>query len=130
MPANSIIRASDRDRDDIAARLGDHLAAGRLDLAEFYRRLDAAFAARTTGELEAVFADLPQDRAALTAAVASTPAPSGSPWASWLLTSLICVVIWTATSVASGAPSSFWPAWVIGPWGLVLLSRAAPWRRA
>ena len=52
-------RASDADRDRIAAALGDHHAAGRLTLEEFHERLDRAYAAKTLGELDDLMADLP-----------------------------------------------------------------------
>jgi hypothetical protein len=44
-------------------------------------------------------------------------------WASWLSTALIVTVIWLATSIGSHDVQSFWPIWVIGPWGAVLLAR-------
>jgi hypothetical protein len=62
------VRASDADRERVAARLRDHLAAGRLTLDELSERLDAAYAARTVGELEELTNDLP-------AAGAPPPAP-------------------------------------------------------
>ena len=132
MPTDANLRASDHDREGVAARLGDHLAAGRFDFAEFDRRLDAAFAATTRGQLEAVLRDLPQPHPAPLA----VPGPGGAPapvrpaWVSWWLTGFVCLVIWAATSVSQGRPLDFWPAWVIGPWGLVLLSRMALGRGA
>jgi hypothetical protein len=66
-----------------------------------------------------------------------TPAPrtdtSPAPWAggwdqshswrAWLTTSLIVLTIWAATSLASWEFHYFWPVWVIGPWGAVLLAQ-------
>lgn len=43
-------------------------------------------------------------------------------WGSWLTTALITVVIWAATSLASGMWLYPWPIWVIGPWGAVLIA--------
>jgi hypothetical protein len=40
-----------------------------------------------------------------------------------LTTSLIVLTIWAATSLANWEFSYFWPVWVIGPWGAVLLAR-------
>jgi hypothetical protein len=37
---------------------------------------------------------------------------------------MITVVIWVLTSIAAGQVLYPWPLWVVGPWGLVLLSRA------
>ena len=59
MAGDPRIRASDEDRDRAAAALREHLAVGRLTLEEFNDRLDQAYAARTTGELDQLMADLP-----------------------------------------------------------------------
>ena len=55
----SRIRASDADRDRVAALLQEHHAEGRLTAEEFSERLDAALHARTVGELDELLADLP-----------------------------------------------------------------------
>jgi hypothetical protein len=44
-------------------------------------------------------------------------------WRSWATTSLIVLAIWAATSLASWEFLYFWPVWVIGPWGAVLLAQ-------
>jgi hypothetical protein len=49
--------------------------------------------------------------------------------------SAICLVVWVATSLGSGHPLYFWPVWVAGSWGALLLlgtitGRAACDRRA
>jgi hypothetical protein len=53
------IRASDADRERVAASLRDHYAAGRLNGDEFNERLDKVYAATTLGELADVQTDLP-----------------------------------------------------------------------
>jgi hypothetical protein len=58
------IRASDADRERVASRLRDAAAEGRLLTDELEQRLEATFAARTYGELDAVLADLPGRRLA------------------------------------------------------------------
>ncbi|GAA4918087.1 DUF1707 domain-containing protein [Streptomyces coeruleoprunus] len=65
------VRASDAERERIAERLRDALAEGRLDMAEFEERLDAAYTARTRGELEPLVRDLPAPTAS------TTPTPAG-----------------------------------------------------
>jgi hypothetical protein len=62
------IRAGDADRDAAAIRLREHFAAGRLPLAEFQQRLDAAYRAQTVGDLVAATGDLPGSGPALGAA--------------------------------------------------------------
>ena len=53
------IRASDADRDATAEQLAQALVEGRLDLAEYDKRLAAAMSATTLGELAPLTADLP-----------------------------------------------------------------------
>jgi hypothetical protein len=59
MPGNPRLRASDADRDRVAALLREHYAAGRLDADEFTERLGAIYAAKTMGDLDELMADLP-----------------------------------------------------------------------
>ena len=59
MPADPRIRASDEDRDRVAAMLREHHAVGRLTVDEFNERLDKAYAATTMGDLDELLADLP-----------------------------------------------------------------------
>jgi ABC-type nitrate/sulfonate/bicarbonate transport system permease component len=56
------IRASDADREQVAERLRQATAEGRLLAEELEQRLGAVFAARTYGELDALTADLPSGR--------------------------------------------------------------------
>jgi hypothetical protein len=63
MARRSHLRASDADRDYVAERLRDAAGEGRLLAEELEHRLGAALSARTYGELDAVVADLPRDRA-------------------------------------------------------------------
>src|SRR4051794_41304876 len=53
------LRVGDAERDAVAEHLAAHAAAGRLDLAELERRLDAVHAAIVRRDLIAVEADLP-----------------------------------------------------------------------
>jgi hypothetical protein len=142
MASEAMTRASDADRDRIAAALREHLAAGRLTIQEFDQRLDQAYAAKTLGELDSLMADLPTDLGQLpdTSVDRSAAGPpltrrrppgtieSGpgrfSPawrvaWASWLAVSLCVFVIWLLSG-ASGGP---WFLWAALPLGAVLLAR-------
>src|SRR5271157_534012 len=58
----AIDRVGDRDRQKSAARLGQALAQGYLDLNEYEQRVQKAFGTHTTGELKQLVADLPLDR--------------------------------------------------------------------
>nr|WP_246063582.1 DUF1707 domain-containing protein [Nonomuraea longispora] len=53
------LRASDADRDRVAAVLSEALAAGRLTSVEHADRLDLAYTAKTVGELVPITKDLP-----------------------------------------------------------------------
>ncbi|AQZ68323.1 unnamed protein product [[Actinomadura] parvosata subsp. kistnae] len=54
------LRASDADRDRVAAVLAEALATGRLTTIEHADRLDVAYTAKTMGELVPLTRDLPQ----------------------------------------------------------------------
>ncbi|MDA8370417.1 MAG: DUF1707 domain-containing protein [Nocardiopsaceae bacterium] len=53
------MRASDADRDAVAARLREALAEGRINPDEHSERLDAVYGAKTMGELVPITRDLP-----------------------------------------------------------------------
>lgn len=59
MAESSDIRIGTDEREAAMKRLSDHFAAGRLSVAEFDERSAVIAAARTKGQLEPVFADLP-----------------------------------------------------------------------
>ncbi|MFJ3202114.1 DUF1707 domain-containing protein [Streptomyces sp. NPDC086989] len=76
------LRASDADRDRIAAILADALAEGRLTAEEHSDRLDSLYAVKTVGELEVLVRDLPAPGGAAAApAYGRAPAPSPVPGA-------------------------------------------------
>ncbi|WP_222932659.1 DUF1707 SHOCT-like domain-containing protein [Nocardia yunnanensis] len=54
------VRVGTAEREQAAAALGEHFAAGRLDVAEYDDRVGRAYAARTAGELAVLFGDLPR----------------------------------------------------------------------
>ncbi|MFI6286573.1 DUF1707 domain-containing protein [Streptomyces sp. NPDC051018] len=66
------MRASDTERERIAEALREAVAEGRLTMEEFDERLDAAYKARTHGELTPLISDLPAPGAAPTAPVPAT----------------------------------------------------------
>ncbi len=130
------LRASDDDREQVVSRLGDHLAAGRLQTAEFEERMTAAYDATTLGELDVLTTDLPAERERPEAAASvalDKPADAGPApvevaprrrfprYGSWLSVSAVTTAVWGMSSVAAGDPQNFWPMWVIGPWGLAIL---------
>lgn len=131
------LRASDGDREKIAARLRDAHADGRLSVDEFQLRLDALYDARTYGEIEPLVRDLPVARAPGTAVAPKiVQEPSSSAlrkrtggdkalavlWTIWACAVSVNLVIWTLVSITNWEFTYFWPVWVAGPAGAVLLS--------
>ncbi|HEY7050347.1 MAG TPA: DUF1707 domain-containing protein [Jatrophihabitantaceae bacterium] len=53
------LRIGTAEREQAAADLSEHLAAGRLSTEEFDERVQRAYAARTATDLEPLFRDLP-----------------------------------------------------------------------
>ncbi|WP_088987587.1 DUF1707 SHOCT-like domain-containing protein [Micromonospora chokoriensis] len=140
------MRAADADREAVAERLRVALNEGRLDLHEYDERLQRAYAARTYADLEVLLTDLPPvaptQRSGLTPVAGAAPAvgvPDGQPgsvatrgvtarwlaevWMPYLNVIAIVVTIWAVTSLLSRDLLYFWPVWVAGPWGAVLLVR-------
>ncbi|KQT94278.1 hypothetical protein ASG49_05125 [Marmoricola sp. Leaf446] len=57
------LRIGDGERESAVAALGEHYAQGRLTKDEYDERSDAAWTARTAGDLRPLFADLPASAA-------------------------------------------------------------------
>jgi Domain of unknown function (DUF1707) len=72
------MRVSDAEREAAAAELREHFASGRLDQDELDERLTAAFAAKTHGDLSALFTDLPSGSPRWAGASAEGGARTGS----------------------------------------------------
>jgi hypothetical protein len=58
------IRVSDADRTAVTERLAAHYSDGRLDKTEFDERVAQAMAAKTRGDLDGLFDDLPDPESA------------------------------------------------------------------
>jgi hypothetical protein len=112
-PAGEGVRASDEDRERLISELSEHTVAGRLTTEELEDRLQAAYAARTTTELDALRRDLPLTprqtalghaarRSHLTRRLVQETGGSLSLF-------VVCSGIW----LASGAHGQFWPVWVL-----------------
>ena len=99
---------ADADRATAADELRQHYDSGRLTLDEFESRLSEVHTARTRGELEHAFRQLPR----------SEPAASlrlrDRRWSSlalqYALVNVVCILVWAF----SGAQiHDFWPKWVL-----------------
>ena len=136
------LRAGDTDRAAVATVLGRHMADGRLTVAEYDERVARAYAARTYGELDELTADLPASdtgrsvqpvRRDHDAREHRQPVHACGPmavrrhgdgaWDAWRRTAVIVLAIWAISSVAASELIYFWPIWVLGPWGAMLLAK-------
>lgn len=133
------LRAADADRQAAADRLRAAHDEGRLDLAEYDRRLAEAYAAVTYADLDRLFTDLPArpssavpaysvSSAAGMARAAGAPVvrrPARFPlalkvlWTMWASVVAINVTVWLLVSLALSEPVHFWPMWLAVP-GVVL----------
>lgn len=116
------LRVSDADRERVADELREHFAAGRITPDELSERLEAVYAAKTSGQLADQRTDLPDLHPQ---PVTPGMPPGGMPPARTrrevarrriyqdagrvMLVNVMCVAIWLAT----GSGGSFWPAWVM-----------------
>lgn len=81
MAAGYEMRVSDAEREAAAAELREHFASGRLNQEELDERLSGAFAARTRGDLNGLFTDLPSAGHGPGASIpGSGPAFGGGPF--------------------------------------------------
>jgi hypothetical protein len=92
----------------------------------------AAYEAKTYAALDQLLRDLPREELARPTASAAVAAPTSASraasrkkdagaWASWVGATVITVFIYLMTSLGSGEAGYFWPMWVFGPWGLLLV---------
>ncbi|MCP9953031.1 DUF1707 domain-containing protein [Actinomadura madurae] len=139
MAPNPDIRASDADRDRVAASLREHCALGRITMDELQERLESVYAARTLGQLQEVTSDLPEEDLYQLPVPASQPKSTASParppsrdldltgtramWGTWAVVSGINFTIWLVILLATADAVYPWWIWVAGPWGALLLLR-------
>jgi len=122
-------RIGDHDRQKTAARLGQALAQGYLQMDEYEERVQAAFQTHTIGELQELLADLPLDRirradprrraARMAAARRGVRIHLGA----FVAMAVVVLTVWAAVAVTTGA-SYFWPIWPILGAAIGLISHA------
>lgn len=122
-------RAGDRDREKAAARLGQALAQGYLQLDEYDERVRAVFETRSTGELSQLLADLPLERIRRAdprrraARIAAARRGVRMHLAAYIAMTLIVLTVWAAVAATTGE-TYFWPIWPILGAGIGLVSHA------
>jgi hypothetical protein len=93
---NDAIRIGYAEREQAATALGEHFSAGRLDAQEFDDRVQQVYRAKTAGELEPLFADLPRPKNP--AQQVRRQRASGPSVPVMLLLALLCLMVFTALS--------------------------------
>lgn len=116
------MRASDTEREAVGERLRAALAAGRLDLAEYDRRIQASLNAATRGELVPLTADLPTDDRARRIAVDTRT--WYREWWSWVGVGLVLTAIWGVNCLRHEELRFYWPVVPLGVWAAVLIAAA------
>ena len=128
-------RAGDRDREKTAARLGQALAQGYLQLDEYDQRVQKVFQTHNTGELRELLADLPLDRIRhadprrRAARIAAARKGVRIHLAAYLAMTVIVLAVWAAVAATTGS-SYFWPMWPILGAAIGLISHALAVRPA
>jgi hypothetical protein len=121
----AIDRVGDRDRQKTAARLGQALAQGYLDLGEYEQRVQTVYQTHTTGELKELLADLPLDRIRRAdprrraARIAAARRGVRIHLGAFLAMTAVVLIVWAATGV-----TYFWPIWPILGAAIGLVSHA------
>jgi hypothetical protein len=124
--AGADLRASDAERDMVAAELGEHFQAGRLRQDEFDERVSAALAATTRRDLASLLADLPPREPGQVTQPAGGP-PRRPSWAGYLpLAVPVLFVAVVAGGIAAHAGGPHGPHHWAGPWPLLWLWWAIP----
>ena len=121
--ASPTLRASDADRERVVDGLRTHAAAGRLEAEELAERVEAAYRAKTVGELDELTRDLPAPEAERSPA---RTGPSGrrnralrEHVRTCVLVNALLIAIWAFTGA-----DYFWPVWPMLCWGFGLASHA------
>jgi len=133
----SALRVSDNERQAAVDRLRLAHDEGRLDLEEYDRRLAAAYASVTYGDLDRLFLDLPATGTApvVPRSAAGVPAPRKAAavtvpvggvlarqplalkvlWTVYASVVAINLMVWLLVSLTNGDAVYFWPMWLLIP---------------
>jgi hypothetical protein len=120
-PGGDRVLASDAEREHVVRALRVHFAAGRLDRDELERRVERAYAARSRGELRRLVADLPWRGGARVGRRFYRFQRGLLPYhaAAFVTINGALSGIWAATG-----EGRFWPAGVLAPTTVVIVSHA------
>ncbi|WP_424189496.1 DUF1707 SHOCT-like domain-containing protein [Actinokineospora sp. G85] len=93
MGDDSRVRVGDAEREAALRALGEHMSAGRLEIEEYGERTARVTAARTRGELAALFDDLPPPRPFSVTAPAPPPPRRVALPAPWLTPPVVLALV-------------------------------------
>ncbi len=122
------LRASDADRDRVAAVLRQHCSAGRLTFEELSERLGQVYEARTLDQLYSLTNDMPDPEPhphvgeylpRLRPVVPARRRALGVDAATYAVISAVLVAVWAVTG-----GGYFWPIWLIVVWGVLVAVHA------
>ena len=123
------IRVSDAERAEVADKLAQHFADGRLDQAEHDERVGRAMNAKTRADLNGLFDDLPgtgaptgSDTGQARTSFADTGYAGPPAWQRRrrrhpiLFVAMVIFAVWVALHIVGSVMSwAFWP-WAFVPW--------------
>ncbi|OZC71346.1 hypothetical protein CH251_16380 [Rhodococcus sp. 06-462-5] len=119
------LRVSNDEREAVVTTLGLAMSEGRLTLVEYEQRLDAVWASTTRGDLAEVVRDLPAPENSTATDVARTTSEWREyldEWRWWLGGAVVMNGIWAVQWISDGEPTSYWPLWPLGIWGIILVA--------
>ena len=119
-PQRGDLRASDAERERVAEVLQQHYGAGRLSNEDLSDRVEAAYAARTVSELDAVTADLPPSEPPTRRQRGGLETSVRIHAGIYVVVNVMLIGIWAATG-----GGYFWPIWSLLGWGIGVGSHAA-----
>lgn len=117
MAKRAALRASDRDREQVAERLRQAAVEGRLLAEELEHRLARALRARTYGELDPLVADLPGGRTGVEPRRRAVPFPVLAVAGPVVVGTVLLVLVALAVLVMAGF-FMVWAVWVFFAWWL------------
>jgi hypothetical protein len=128
------LRASDADRDRVAAVLRQHCSAGRLTFEELSERLGQVYEARTLDQLFALTNDMPDPEPhphlgehvpQLRTAVPTPSRALATHVATYVIVNAVLVAVWAATG-----GGYFWPIWPMVTWAVLVAAHVVTVVRA
>ena len=119
------LRVSNDEREAVVTTLGLAMSEGRLTLVEYEQRLDAVWASTTRSDLAEVVRDLPAPDESTATDVDRTTSEWREyldEWRWWFGGAIVMNGIWAVQWISDGEPTSYWPLWPLGIWGIILVA--------